>query len=406
MFAGTAVSTRALTVRYAAALIIVGATACAAYGVMYTTLHHIFTHHNATSHLSEHKAHAHHISTQAREYVTHEHPENRADARTAVLARLAAMDAHHDLIVSGEADHLPGLGDADVAHAYFNEEDGLHHLITAYFADVQELLRLEAEEDIHAAHPHALHVLEEMPARIMEAIARVMAVHQAESEERIATALMLGGGGTLSVVVMLALVGGLIFRPMTQTITREQAALEQLNAELEHTATHDKLTEVYNRTAFTRIAQVEAARATREHTPIGCIILDVDHFKKFNDTYGHATGDEVLKHVAASLRLATRATDYVVRWGGEEFLVIAPATSLLRAKETAEKLRACIANTPTDAGHRVTISLGVTVCDGHEPLEAAIARADEALYASKGAGRNRVTHVAPTAAAEAETAVV
>jgi diguanylate cyclase (GGDEF)-like protein len=156
---------------------------------------------------------------------------------------------------------------------------------------------------------------------------------------------------------------------------------------LVESATRDALTGLYDRDALN--ASLE--RAFQDGTqPISVIMLDLDHFKNFNDSHGHLAGDRVLTRAAGILRESVRDTDIPVRFGGEELCVVLPGQSLDEAKNVAERLRACIENELQDDG--VTASFGVASYPEHadHPL-ALIGAADTALYVSKRAGRNRVS---------------
>ena len=176
-------------------------------------------------------------------------------------------------------------------------------------------------------------------------------------------------------------------------ITERKRAEEQLA----YLATHDALTGVANRRHFFELAERELNRAQRYGQPVSAIMLDVDHFKKVNDTYGHAIGDQVLRAAAERCSENIRDIDILGRYGGEEFAIVLPATDLTVAQIVAERLRRCIADAPvpTDKGDlTVTISLGVASNaqgqDDEEDVAALLNRADAAMYAAKQAGRNRV----------------
>jgi diguanylate cyclase (GGDEF)-like protein len=152
----------------------------------------------------------------------------------------------------------------------------------------------------------------------------------------------------------------------------------------------DGLTGVANRRTFDATLAREIARAARGQDDLSLVMLDVDRFKQLNDTYGHQTGDDVLKRVAAALEGCMRSFDTVARYGGEEFAVLLPRASAADAVSVAERLRRAIARSSTDPA--VTVSAGVATF----PLDAAapadlVAAADAALYASKAAGRDCVT---------------
>lgn len=164
-----------------------------------------------------------------------------------------------------------------------------------------------------------------------------------------------------------------------------QRALEQL----EQAASTDRLTGAWNRRRFEEAILPEIALAHRRNTPLSLLMLDLDHFKRVNDAYGHSTGDAVLAGMSQTVRLHLRASDALVRWGGEEFLVMAPATRMEGALGLAEKLRAAVADIPFPGVGNVTMSLGVAEYAPGETLAQWIERADQALYRAKSEGRNR-----------------
>lgn len=155
----------------------------------------------------------------------------------------------------------------------------------------------------------------------------------------------------------------------------------------------DDLTGVFNRRAFRRIADAELARAERSGARPALMVLDLDHFKRVNDRFGHHAGDEVLRRFGALLKSCTRGGDIVARMGGEEFAALLPATDLEQAIAVAERIRTTLEQEAfrTDLHEfHITTSIGLTVILPEDTLHAAFARADHALYAAKEAGRNRV----------------
>ncbi len=168
------------------------------------------------------------------------------------------------------------------------------------------------------------------------------------------------------------------------------AQLALRNAELELISITDRLTGLYNRRKLDEVLTREIARATRYTEALSVIILDIDHFKAVNDQYGHQTGDLVLTEIASLLQSGVRETDILGRWGGEEFLIVCPNTSLEGSAVLAEHLRQMIQTLElTGVGHK-TCSFGVAQMASEEPINAMIARADSALYRAKNGGRNRV----------------
>ena len=171
---------------------------------------------------------------------------------------------------------------------------------------------------------------------------------------------------------------------------RLEEQLHEVNQILEKQASTDVLTGLFNRLKLGRLLDAEIARAQRYATPLAVILLDIDHFKKINDTRGHQVGDDVLRELAQRLVSSLRACDAVARWGGEEFLVMLPNSPLAAGRECAEKLRAAVADCPFAAMPRVTASFGVAELEKGEPRDTLINRADQALYRAKDNGRNRV----------------
>ena len=171
------------------------------------------------------------------------------------------------------------------------------------------------------------------------------------------------------------------------------AALEATNAELTRLAITDPLTGAANRRRFMEAAAAEIDRTARSGRPLALLMLDIDHFKRVNDTWGHAAGDDALCAVVAVCTATVRRVDLVARLGGEEFAVLMPETGLSEATAIAERLRAAIAaiEIPVADGRlRFTASLGIaTLADPDEPLSRFLSRADDALYRAKDLGRNR-----------------
>lgn len=164
---------------------------------------------------------------------------------------------------------------------------------------------------------------------------------------------------------------------------------------LKEQATHDPLTRVFNRRALEEIINTEHSRSLRNLAPLSVIMLDIDHFKRLNDRYGHSTGDRVLVEVADILIKNTRAYDSIARFGGEEFIVLLPDTPEDKAKLIAEKLRMKIASheycLQPGTSIEITASFGATECDlAKENWLQVLERADNALYRAKETGRNRV----------------
>jgi diguanylate cyclase (GGDEF)-like protein len=184
-----------------------------------------------------------------------------------------------------------------------------------------------------------------------------------------------------------------------------QAAIAIRNARLynkiEQVSITDELTGLFNRRGFFQFGEREFERSLRFDRPLSVLMLDIDHFKKVNDTYGHPVGDQVLRALADCFRRSKRGIDVEGRYGGEEFVLLLPETFLSGAGQIAERLRQSVAelsipvsrtngeSSPIDL--RITVSVGVAqTLPGTPSIDALIDRADQAMYSAKGLGRNRV----------------
>jgi two-component system, cell cycle response regulator len=170
-----------------------------------------------------------------------------------------------------------------------------------------------------------------------------------------------------------------------------QEDLIRAREDLRFQATHDVLTGIWNRRAILDLLHREIERAARFHASTGVLMLDLDQFKKINDTYGHLTGDAVLKETAQRITQVVRSYDFVGRYGGEEFLVLLPGCDKEQAEQSGERIRLAVTATPVFAAGSeisVTISIGATATIGGPETEV-LAIADAALYQAKSAGRNR-----------------
>ncbi|HET6778692.1 MAG TPA: diguanylate cyclase [Gemmatimonadales bacterium] len=179
-------------------------------------------------------------------------------------------------------------------------------------------------------------------------------------------------------------------RESRQQLDAVNETLRERNEELERLSASDSLTGLSNRRILTQRLSEELLRSQRQNHSFTVVMLDVDHFKKYNDAHGHPAGDEVLKRVANILRTSTRAGDCTARYGGEEFAVLLSGKGAEEATQLAERIRERVAEEEFTAG-RITISAGIAEFPGHgHTAEAVISSADEALYQAKREGRNRV----------------
>ncbi|WP_432696255.1 sensor domain-containing diguanylate cyclase [Marinobacterium sp. YM272] len=187
---------------------------------------------------------------------------------------------------------------------------------------------------------------------------------------------------------------------LEKIILKKAQELEQRNrelqlkiAEVEQLSNTDTLTRIANRKKFEEQLQNEMSRADRYGHPLSISMFDIDHFKAINDTFGHETGDRVLKRLADFISANIRDIDFFARWGGEEFVLIFPDIGLEGAISCAEKLRQLIDAQELEPGLKISCSFGVTAYKAGDRFEDLFARIDNALYKAKNSGRNRVVEL-------------
>ena len=186
---------------------------------------------------------------------------------------------------------------------------------------------------------------------------------------------------------------GIFSSAMRESLYKSGLALKEANRRIEELAELDDLTGSFNRRCIMRSLDDEIARAHRTNDPCSIALIDLDWFKRINDTYGHPTGDEVLRTFAITVFANIRSVDRFGRYGGEEFLLLLPGTLHETATRTLERLRAIVADLDWSAfslGMRVTLSGGVATLHPNETADSFLARADSALYKAKAQGRNRI----------------
>ena len=174
------------------------------------------------------------------------------------------------------------------------------------------------------------------------------------------------------------------------------SVLIEYQQHLSHLATEDPLTRLLNRRGLEDALYLSLAHASRRGLPTSAIMVDIDHFKQVNDSFGHEVGDQVIRNVAETLQRLSRASDVVARTGGEEYLLVLPDTGLDSARILAERIRAAVGERPLLVDHQripVTVILGVASITGDVNLDALAQEADRAMYLAKQGGRNRVASV-------------
>jgi diguanylate cyclase (GGDEF)-like protein/PAS domain S-box-containing protein len=204
--------------------------------------------------------------------------------------------------------------------------------------------------------------------------------------------LLRSDGSVLTAEVNLSLLNGYAdAEPLVLGVTRDVTERKRLEVSLRELSEEDALTGIFNRRKFDELLGKELRVARRYKRPLTAIMFDIDRFKQVNDNYGHEVGDEVLKRLAEVVRKVLRDTDQFFRYGGEEFVVLAPETTLPPGESLAERIRLTVATTQFSGPGTITVSLGVAVFAGETDQQTFLKRVDTALYRSKQEGRNRCT---------------
>ena len=332
---------------------------------------------------------------------------SEATALRGELARtIAYMEGVHLGLAHGNPElGLPGGLSPEVRTILFSQPVMLDGKLREYLAEAKALV-LVPDAELTEHNPHVVRIVA-LSGELVDGLNLMANQFQKESEARTARLRATQSTVLATMLVVLALEALFIFQPAVRTIRRETAELAEANAELQRLSNVDGLTSIANRRLFDDFLAREWQRAIRREEPLTLVMIDVDHFKYYNDTYGHHTGDDCLRQVAAALQANIKRTaDLVARYGGEEFAAILPDTDGAGAAKVAERLRTAVQalampHAASPVSDVVTVSVGAATMvptGGISPLNL-IAQADQALYQAKQGGRNRsvVTVASPSA---------
>jgi diguanylate cyclase (GGDEF)-like protein len=315
-----------------------------------------------------------------------------------LIAALGRFETQHDRLIEATNARRAGAGTSALQAMYFEGKQPLDGEVRQFVADGRAVAALGPGDPAMARPLADLFALARAP--MLDGLDAVVSIHQRESEATLAELERIQWAILIVVLVTLAAEALAIFRPMVNRIVA-------FTQEIMRLASTDPLTGVANRRHFMERAAAEVERARRSGQALSLLMVDADHFKKVNDTYGHDVGDAVLTALAEALVRNVRPMDVVARLGGEEFAVLLPEASVAMAAESGERLRAAVAALRVphgDVGVAFTVSIGAApVAAAIHGVEEALKAADAALYEAKQSGRNRVV-VARVAADEMGTA--
>ncbi len=328
------------------------------------------------------------------------HDANAAVARhhrDALAAALALWRRSHSALKHGDAEL--GLTDQNNAEirALFAELEG-DFVAIASAADV-----LLADANPGAAHSEIETILAH-EADFLNRMDAIVFTYDRQAKDRVTSLRTVEIALAAAALLILLLEALFIFRPAVARIRASMAALIASRREFERLAQHDGLTGIANRRHFDTYLDKECKRAARDSHPVSVIMIDVDHFKQFNETLGHQQGDECLRAVANSLDSQLRRPgDMVARYGGDEFVAVLPNTDLEGARKVAIDMRAAVKKLAIEhahpqVSHNLTISIGVVSRSPNRPgfgPEDLLFAADDALFKAKRVSRDRVETVDP-----------
>lgn len=293
---------------------------------------------------------------------------------------LDLMEHSHQAIISGgEEMGLPAELSRQLRPYYFEPPLELHRQVEAFISQARGFL----EDGGFADDPRLEALLATANEYLLVSLDTVTSRFQQAGRENIRLIQQVQVLTLAVILMLLVAVGYLIMKPMVHDVCQTHQALEELSCT-------DALTQALNRRRFEEIFHIECERSRRFHTPLTLILYDIDHFKNINDKLGHAAGDAVLVELTRLVGATVRRIDHLVRWGGEEFLILSPGANMDGGMQLAEKIRNLASGHDFEQGSAITISLGVAEFLAGESEEAFFKRTDDALYAAKRAGRNCV----------------
>ncbi len=304
-----------------------------------------------------------------------------ASARQPLLDAVSLMErSEKALTEGGDLGIRQTLSPA--AHRFYREGAApLDPAVRQFVQDARQFAEPAPGDDVEAAYRRLQNAAR---ATLLPDLNKAVSIFEDEANRRIEWLRTAQRVVLITLLITLTLEAIFIFRPLVNRVRRYAANLYEM-------ATRDSLTGLANRRQFMDVGNRELQLSRRSGRPMCVVMLDLDHFKSVNDTYGHAIGDLVLKRFASIALGTLRGSDIIGRIGGEEFALILREMAASAAAGVAEKLRAAVANDRTDGLPAFTVSIGVAVIGAQDKsVDDLLRRADKALYQAKAEGRNRV----------------
>lgn len=323
-----------------------------------------------------------------------ERKERRQDIKKLILLM---QESHAKLLWDIKNTNLSEAATLELQKLYHSTPYYLDLKIKKFISNTEALLNA-SDDKLTLNNPNLIYILGTAGDNLLSAFDKAVSIYQRENEAHIVKLKRLEFTILILTLVTLLMIAFFIFRPMIRLIYRETKQLSDDNSKLLQLSSYDGLTGLANRRYFDQYSVEVWQKGILDATWLSMIMVDIDNFKNYNDTYGHQQGDGCIVEVASALNHSLlRNCDLVARYGGEEFVIILPDTDLQKATIIAEKLRVAIEqlaipHATSTVSNYVTISLGVaaTIPSSATSTDYLLKRADVALYAAKRQGRNRV----------------
>ncbi|MDO6561615.1 diguanylate cyclase [Paraglaciecola chathamensis] len=327
------------------------------------------------------------LSQRAGLFVLHHLQTGSHDAKLVALDAVDKMLINQNFLLQRHKENQNSDFSAELNALYFSPPDNVQQNVVKFADTVRRVLN--SSEDLNAANltTQKQYIVDAAKTSLLDSLHSVVEQYEKESFEKV-DELRFAQNVVFWIIIFTILIEAIfIFRPMV-------AKVSLFASKLQREANYDALSGIFNRRAFNLQSAQQFNKSRENDQPLSVLMCDVDFFKNVNDTYGHSTGDEVIKTVAQVMLENTRNSDLVARYGGEEFIALLPRTSKHEATIVAEKIRRSIESIEINIDNhqlRFTISVGISdLKSADSNIDNVIFRADEALYNAKESGRNQV----------------
>ncbi|QHJ13737.1 putative diguanylate cyclase DgcQ [Paraglaciecola mesophila] len=327
------------------------------------------------------------LSQRAGLFVLHHLQTGSHDSKLVALDAVDKMLINQNFLLQRHKENQHADFSAELNALYFNPPDNVQQNVIKFADTIKGILTSPNELNAANLDKQKQYVVDVAKTSLLESLHSVVEQYEKESLEKV-DELRFAQNVVFWIIIFTILIEAIfIFRPMVAKVTL-------FASKLQREANYDALSGIFNRRAF-NLQSAQQFNVSRENDqPLSVLMCDVDFFKNVNDTYGHSTGDEVIKRVAQVMLENTRNSDVVARYGGEEFIALLPRTSKHEASIVAEKIRRSIEGIEINIDNhqlRFTISVGISdLKPSDTDIANVILRADEALYNAKESGRNQV----------------